>query len=78
MEGLSKGVYAVFYQAEFNQSDYPERKLVFSVYCGQPISSLSAISLDKYDTNNIDMFEYALQKQVERHVVTQADDEDDY
>ena len=35
LEGLSKGVYVALYQTEFTDSD-PERKLIFSVYCGQP------------------------------------------
>ena len=60
-DGLQKGVYAVFYQAEFNSSgDYPERKLVFSVYCNQPIQSLTAVSLQGYETYNIETLELAL------------------
>ena len=51
----------MFYQAEFNSSeDYPERKLVFSVYCNQPIQSLAAVSLQGYEPHNIETLEFAL------------------
>ena len=32
--GLKRGEYILMYQAEFTE-EYPERKLVVSVYCGQ-------------------------------------------
>lgn len=47
MDGLSKGVYVAMYQADFN-SDHPERKLVFSVYCAQPIRNLKRVSVENY------------------------------
>ena len=44
MEGLNKGVYVALYQAEFTEEN-KERKLVFSVYCGQPIRNFHRVDL---------------------------------
>ena len=40
MEGLDKGIYLAFYQPDFRKSAEVEKKLVFSIYCDEPVSSL--------------------------------------
>ena len=59
MEGLTKGVYVALYQTEFNRL-YDERKLVFSIYCNQPIHSLRRIGINEYPVEAINKFENAL------------------
>ena len=75
MEGLTKGVYVALYQTEFNQL-YNERKLVFSIYCNQPIHSLRRIGTNEYPSSAISTFENALQAKVERYLITQVEDEE--
>ena len=40
IDGLKKGVYVALFQVGFTEAN-KERKLVFSVYCGQQIKDLS-------------------------------------
>lgn len=64
MEGLHKGVYVALFQADFTEEN-KERKLVFSVYCGQPIRNFHRVDLTYYPQESIDTFDDALQRLLE-------------
>ena len=56
-DGLEKGVYIAFFQVEFPKSTQNvERKLVFSIYCNQPVSSLQRVSFEDYPKEAIGFF----------------------
>lgn len=63
LAGLSKGVYVVLYQAQFTD-EYPERKLVFSVYCNQPVPDLRRVSHEVISEDTIYTLDDALEEKV--------------
>ena len=74
MEGLDKGIYLAFYQADFRK-EFAERKLVFSIYCDQAINNLQRINFEDYPKDAINFFKETLIKNKGHLNMTQDEDE---
>jgi len=51
------------FKSDFTEAN-KERKLVFSVYCAQPIRNLQRVSLEYYPRESISTFDEALERKL--------------
>ena len=69
-KGLTKGVYVALFQADWQTAAaHPDRKLVLSVNCTEPVSQMQRIDLDDYDNSHIATFNTALEELIAKNIV---------
>ena len=78
-QGLTKGVYVALFQADWQSTTaHPDRKLVLSVNCTEPVSQMQRINLDDYDKSHIATFNTALEELIAKNIVQQPADDKKY